>query len=151
MKDHSTHDIKVLNELILTTIDSVEGYSEAAKEADNPTFKSLFSQWAQERQRVVGELQGQVRSLGGEPVTEGSVLGSAHRVFLNIRDSLSKGDTGVINEVERGEDYIKEKYEEAMEDHDISELVRPVLARAYDSVLHGHDQARDLKHQINRT
>lgn len=151
MKDYSTHDIKVLNELITTTIDSVEGYSEAAKEAANPTFKTLFSQWAQERQRVVGDLQGQVRTLGGEPKTEGSAMGSAHRVFLNIRDSLSKGDKGVIEEVERGEDYIKAKYEEAIEDDEISELVRPVLSRAYDSVLHGHDQARDLKQQIKRT
>jgi uncharacterized protein (TIGR02284 family) len=151
MKDHNTHDIKVLNELIMTTIDSVDGYSEAAKDADNPTFRNLFAQWAQERQRVVDDLQGQVRILGGEPTTDGSVLGSAHRVFLNLRDSLSKGDNGVIDEVERGEDYIKAKYEEAIDDDDLSDDVRPLLSRAYDSVLHGHNQARDLKLQLNRT
>ncbi|MBC7984733.1 MAG: PA2169 family four-helix-bundle protein [Candidatus Obscuribacterales bacterium] len=151
MKDLNTHDIKVLNELITTTLDSADGYSEAAKDAANPTFKNLFSQWAQERRQVVNELQGQVRILGGQPETDGSVLGSAHRVFLNIRDSLSKGDKGVVEEVERGEDYIKAKYEEALDDEDLSDLVRPVLGRAYDSVLQGHDQARNLKHRFEHS
>jgi len=148
MTDSKVHDIKVLNELIMTTLDSAEGYSEAAKDAENPTFKSLFSQWAQEREQVVRELQTQVRSLGGEPETAGSILGSAHRVFLNIRDSLSKGDKGVIAEVERGEDHIKAKYEAALDDDELSDRVRPALDRAYDSVIQGHDQARDLKQRL---
>jgi uncharacterized protein (TIGR02284 family) len=148
MNDHTTHDIKVLNELIMTTLDSAEGYSEAAKEADNPTFRNLFSRWSQERQHVANDLQSEVRTLGGEPETTGSLLGSAHRVFLNIRDSLSKGDKGVVAEVERGEDYIKAKYEAALDDEDVSDRIRPVLDRAYDSVIQGHDQARDLKHRL---
>lgn len=148
MNDHNTHDIKVLNDLIMTTLDSAEGYSEAAKDAENPTFKNLFSQWAQERQNVAQELQSEVRVLGGEPETAGSLLGSAHRVFLNIRDSLSKGDKGVVAEVERGEDYIKAKYEAAMDDVDISTHIRPALDRAYDSVIQGHNQARDLKQRL---
>jgi uncharacterized protein (TIGR02284 family) len=145
MSEPYTHDIKVLNELITTTLDSADGYSEAAKDADNPTFKNLFSQWATERRRVVNELQEQVRVLGGKPEDDGSVLASAHRMFLNVRDSLSKGDKGVVEEVERGEDYIKEKYEDALDDDDLSVSLRPILNRAYESVITGHDQARDLK------
>jgi uncharacterized protein (TIGR02284 family) len=148
MKDHATHDIKVLNELIMTTLDSAEGYSEAAKDAENPTFKNLFSRWAQERQNVAQELQSEVRILGGDPETAGSLLGSAHRVFLNIRDSLSKGDKGVVAEVERGEDYIKAKYEAALDDTELSDHIRPALDRAYDSVIQGHDQARELKQRL---
>ena len=34
MSDSYTHDIRVLNELITTTLDSVDGYSEAAKDAE---------------------------------------------------------------------------------------------------------------------
>jgi uncharacterized protein (TIGR02284 family) len=72
MSDPYTHDIRVLNELITTTLDSVDGYSEAAKDSDNPTFKNLFSQWASERRLVVNELQEQVRILGGKPQDDGS-------------------------------------------------------------------------------
>jgi uncharacterized protein (TIGR02284 family) len=147
---NDTHDIKVLNELITTTLDSADGYATAAKDADNPTFKNLFSQWGRERRQVVNELQEQVKLMGGKPSDDGSVLASAHRMFLNIRDSLSKGDKGVVEEVERGEDYIKNKFEEALEDDDLSVSVRPVVDRAYQSVIRGHNQARDLKRSYHR-
>ena len=145
MNETDTHDIKVLNELIMTTLDSVDGYQAAAKEAENPTFKTLFSKWADERRQVASELQDQVKELGGKPEDDGSVLGSAHRVFLSVRDSLSKGDKGVVEEVERGEDHLKAKYEDALDDDELSLTVRPLVNRAYRSVIHGHDQARDLK------
>jgi len=70
------HDIKVLNTLIETTLDSVDGYTEAAKDAGNPGYKMLFERRAAERRRVVNNLQGTVRSLGGEPEDDGSVLAS---------------------------------------------------------------------------
>jgi len=145
MNDTYSHDIKVLNELITTTLDSADGYSEAAKDADNPTFKNLFSQWAKNRRDVATELQAQVRTLGGDPQDDGSILGAAHRTFLNLRDSIGKGDKGIVEEVERGEDFIKHKYEEALDDDDLSEQVRPALSHAYDSVIEGHAQARNLK------
>jgi uncharacterized protein (TIGR02284 family) len=146
MNELNNHDIKVLNELIVTTLDSVEGYAEAAKDARNPTFKTLFSQWSKERRQVVRQLQDQVRTLGGDPDDDGSTLAAAHRVFLNLRDSFSKGDKSVVDEVERGEDFIMAKYEDALEDDHLSASVRPVVSEAYESVLRGHDQARNLKH-----
>lgn len=145
MKDTYSHDIKVLNELIMTTLDSADGYSEAAKDVDNPTFRDLFAQWSKNRRDVASELQAQVLTLGGKPIDDGSVLAAAHRTFLNLRDSIGKGDKGVVEEVERGEDYIKNKYEEALDDEDLSETIRPVLSHAYDSVIEGHAQARNLK------
>lgn len=149
MADVKEHDIEVLNDLIETTLDSAEGYGEAAKNAESPSIKSLFSQWAADRRQVVSELQGEVRVLGGEPEDDGSVLASAHRVFLNLRDKLSKGDKGVVDEVERGEDYIKARYEEALDDEDLSEPVREAVIRAYGSVKLGHEQARNLKHNFS--
>jgi uncharacterized protein (TIGR02284 family) len=142
------HDIKVLNTLIETTLDSVDGYAEAAKDADNPRYRNLFEQRASERRRVASELQSQVRTLGGKPEDEGSILAAGHRVFVSIRDSLSKGDKSVVEEVERGEDHIKAKFEKAIEDDDLSTPVRSAIKQAYGSVRTGHDQMRDLKHSL---
>lgn len=151
MNEGSNHDIKVLNELIVTTLDSADGYSAAAKDAKNETFRHLFSQWADNRRQVATDLQDQVRNLGGKPTDDGSLLASAHRAFLKVRESMSKGDKSVVEEVERGEDYIKNKYEDALDDDDISELSRPAIGRAYDSVIEGHAQARTLKQNYQRT
>lgn len=148
MGQSTQHDIKILNSLIETTLDSADGYGQAAESASNSSYKNLFSQWSTERRKVVSDLQGQVRNLGGAPDTDGSTLAAGHRVFLKVRDSMTKGDESVIDEVERGEDFIKAKYEGALEDEELSAAVRDAVVRAYGSIKTGHDQARDLKHSF---
>jgi uncharacterized protein (TIGR02284 family) len=144
------HDIKILNTLIETTLDSADGYSEAAKKAGNSSYKNLFEQWGAERRQVVASLQDQVRRLGGTPDDDGSVLAAGHRMFLRLRDTVStKGDESVIDEVERGEDFIKAKYEAALKDDELSASVRDAVSQAYSSVKAGHDQASRLKHSAH--
>jgi uncharacterized protein (TIGR02284 family) len=54
---HNTeHDIDTLNGLITVTIDSVDGYREAAKDSSNETFRTLFKDRANERDDVVVSL-----------------------------------------------------------------------------------------------
>lgn len=143
------HDIKVLNSLIETTLDSADGYREAAEKTEVASHRDMFQRWATDRRQVVTALQGQVRTLGGKPDEDGSILGATHRVFLKVRDSISKGDDSVVDEVERGEDFIKAKFEDAMEDKELSASVRDVVVKAYSSVKAGHDQARDLKRAVH--
>ena len=141
------HDIDALNGLITTTIDSVDGYREAATDASNESFRKMFMDRANERDDVVDQLQAEVSRLGGEPSDSGSALAGAHRMFVNLRDALTGGDDkAIIAEVERGEDHIKAKYEAAMADTDLSPDAMAVIRTCYQSVKSGHDQMRDLKH-----
>lgn len=142
------HDVRVLNHLIEVTIDSMLGYAEAAKDAHRPEFKDLFDRRASDRQRVAAGLQEQVRQMGGSPADEGTLAASVHRVFVDLRASLSKGDQAVINEVERGEDHIKSKYETALKDDDLSTPARQAIQDGYRSIIEGHDQMRDIKHAM---
>jgi uncharacterized protein (TIGR02284 family) len=149
MKRLADHDIKILNSLIGTTLDSADGYSQAALSAADRRHKELFQEWANDRRQVVRELQSQLRVLGGTPYGGGSLPG-AIRMFLNLRDSVTRGDESVVREVERGEDFIKEMYEEALDDEVLSSDVRPAVVRAYGAVKSGHDRTRDLKHSLQR-
>jgi uncharacterized protein (TIGR02284 family) len=151
MADAPKHDIKVLNSLIETTLDSADGYGQAAERASNTSYKNLFQQWSTERRQVVNDLQGQVRVLGGTPDDDGSTLAAGHRMFLKLRDSVTKNDESVVDEVERGEDFIKAKYEAALEDEELSVSVKDAVVRAYTSIKSGHDQARNLKHSFKRS
>lgn len=146
----SDHDIKVLNSLIETTLDSADGYSQAAGRATGSRYKDMFQQWANERRQIVTDLQSEVRTLGGEPEDDGSMLAAGHRMFLKLRDSVTRDDDSVVDEVERGEDFIKAKYEEALDDEELSDAARHAVMRAYGSVKSGHDQARHLKHSLSR-
>lgn len=143
------HDIDVLNTLIETTLDSADGYSQAAENAKQSGYKDVFIRWAGDRRQVVTQLQGQVRRLGGTPEDDGSILAAGHRMFLKLRDSVTGNDQSVIDEVERGEDFIKAKYEAALKDEELSSEVRNAVVQAYASVKTGHDQARDLKRQAH--
>ncbi|MET0254419.1 MAG: PA2169 family four-helix-bundle protein [Luteibacter sp.] len=146
------HDIKVLNSLIETTIDSAEGYGEAAKDAENTRYAATFQQRASERRQAAQSLQQQVRSLGGTPEDDGTVLAKAHRMFVELRSKMSsKDDTAIVDEVERGEDHIKHKYEDALKDNEITGATRAAIEGAYVSVKTGHDQMRDLKHALHGT
>jgi uncharacterized protein (TIGR02284 family) len=145
----SSHDISTLNSLIATTLDSVDGYSEAAKDSENSRFTSLFTTRAGERRQVANRLQQQVRSLGGKPEDDGTALAGAHRVFLNLKSVLTgKDDKAIINEVEAGEDHIKAKFEDAIADRELSASARAAIEEAYVSVREGHDEMRDLKHSM---
>ena len=57
-------------------------------------------------------------------------------------------DQAVINEVERGEDYLKDKFTAALNSGHLSGESRAVVERAYQSVLKGHDQVSAIKHGL---
>lgn len=145
----TSHDISTLNGLIATTIDSANGYEEAAKDSESGRFGPLFTSRASERRSVATRLQQRVSNLGGNPEDDGTVLAGAHRMFLNLKSMLTgHDDKAIINEVEAGEDHIKAKYEDALEDRDLSPAVRALIESCYVSVKEGHDEMRDLKHSM---
>lgn len=148
MASANHHDINTLNGLIETTLDSADGYRAAAEETDNPGYRTLFERRSFERRQVATELQGAVRGLGGEPEDDGSILAKAHRAFLDIKHALLRDEQAVVNSVENGEDYIKSKYEHALQDPELSATTRETVRRAYGPVKDGHDQMRDLKHAL---
>lgn len=143
------HDIKTLNSLIETVIDSADGYTEASKAAQRSRFEEIFQRRGAERQKLTTELQSKVRALGGEPESDGTLLAGAHRMFLNLRNSMSSDDTTIVDQVEAGEDHIKHKFEDAQRDNELSAATRVDIDQAYLIVKAGHDEIRDLKHALH--
>src|SRR5687767_4518712 len=126
------HDITVLNSLITTTIDSASGFERSAEDAEVPTFVEMFREFSQERRQVVGRLQERVRALGGTPDDDGSLKADLHRRWVDLRDAISRGgDKEIIEEVERGEDYLKGKYDAALQDGELSPETLAEIGRAH--------------------
>src|SRR5687767_4517176 len=143
-------EITTLNTLISTLIDSVTGFEDAATNLDsNSRLQQLFRERASERQRVVQDLHEEVRRLGGNPEDDGSFMGKTHQRFLDLKAAvMGRDDKAIINEVERGEDYLKGKFETALEGGTLSGETRSIVERAYQSVRSGHDQVSALKHGL---
>ncbi len=150
MADRNEHAVDVLNDLIKTTLDSVNGYREAAENADRSQYKGMFADRAVKRERLARELQDEVRALGGDPQTDQSMLGKAHNKFVDLKNALTGGsDKAVIDEVERGEDHIRDKFKDALDDDDLPAQVRSKVERFYQSVKADHDEVSRIKHTLH--
>jgi uncharacterized protein (TIGR02284 family) len=143
------YDIKTLNSLIETVIDSADGYTQAAKETAGSRFTEIFQRRGAERQQLTTSLQAKVRALGGTPEDDGTLLASAHRKFLNLRNAMSSNDVTIVDQVEAGEDHIKHKFEDAQRDNELTPATRADIDEAYLIVKAGHDEIRDLKHALH--
>lgn len=151
MGDRDTgHDVTVLNTLIATLLDSVEGYTKAAGDIENARLGTIFSDRARERREVASQLQAVVMQQGGQPEDDTSTMGAIHRTFFDLKTAITGRDNeAIVNEVERGEDYLKAKFETAMKNADLSPAARAAVDTAWTSVRAGHDQMSQLKHQMN--
>ncbi len=149
---HTPNDraVHVLNSLIETTLDSAHGYRKAAEGAENPEFKAMFTERAGKREELSRRLQQEVRSFGGEPEDDQSLMGRIHNKFAEMRgDLMGRDDKGVIDEVERGEDVIKAKFEAATRDDDLPEPARQLVMTEYASIKSDHDTISALKHRMH--
>ncbi|WP_153557190.1 PA2169 family four-helix-bundle protein [Roseimaritima sediminicola] len=137
--------LEKLQKLIRANIDSYDGFRESAEELKDERVAALFRELAAERSAMAAELQKHVEWNGKEAEDDGSVAASVHRTWINIRSKLNGGDTQVIlNEAERGEDHIKNAYEEVLKETSGSAM-NDVLQSQYASVKAGHDKVRDLR------
>ena len=140
-------EISTLNTLTATLIDSITGYEDAAANSDAGRFREMFRERATERQSCVEDLRAEVRRLGGNPEDDGSFMGKTHQRFLDLKAALTgRDEKAIINEVERGEDYIKAKFEAALNDGPLDGDSRAIVERCFQSVREGHDQMSQLKH-----
>tara|TARA_R110002073_G_scaffold149182_2_gene302670 strand:+ start:16329 stop:16799 length:471 start_codon:yes stop_codon:yes gene_type:complete len=137
--------VKKLQKLIRANIDSYDGFRESAEELSDKKLATLFREIANERSALATELQNYVQWNGEEAEDDGSASAGVHRAWINVRSKLNGGDPYVILiEAERGEDHIKNAYEEVLKDT-AGSAMNDVLLSQYAVVKAGHDKVRDLR------
>lgn len=141
--------ISVLNELIETCKDGAKGFASAAEKADSPELKSLFTKYSAQRTSFAADLDGMVISLRGEPAETGHVAAVMHRGWIDIKTAFAgNDDKALLNECERGEDYAKKAYMDALKE-DLPPDARAIVQRQSGEVKAAHDKVRDLRNAAN--
>src|SRR5215218_5149993 len=116
--------ISTLNSLIETCRDGPEGFRTAAEGVRGAELRELFHDYARQRAGFAGELQDEVRRLGGQPEQTGSLVASLHRGWMGLRSALEGGDERAIaGECGRGEAAAMAAYRSAL-DRDMPASVR---------------------------
>lgn len=148
----SQKSIDWLQSLIQINIDSRDGFKEAAEnlKESNPTLANRFCQWASDREAQANELQTLVAGNAEEPTSSGTFAAAAHRTWMDIRSALGGGDQAILDEAERGEDQIKAKYEEALNDMGGSEPCCETLRRHLAAIQVSHDEVKMLRDTHHR-
>ena len=141
----NTEVISALNRLIETCRDGQEGFKTAAGGVRSAELKSLFHEYSQQRARFVGELQQEVRRMGGEAEDAGSVSAALHRGWIGLKSALTGEDDGaILTECERGEDAAVASYRSAL-GTDLPANVRGVVERQFSEVKQAHERVRSLE------
>jgi uncharacterized protein (TIGR02284 family) len=137
--------ISILNNLIETCKDGQEGFQTAAESIRNSEFRRLFNIFAQQRAQFLTELQGEVHRLGGDVQKSGSLAGTIHRGWMNLKAAVTRGDeSAVIVECQRGEEAAVETYQEALK-ADLPLDVQYVVKRQYMDIKDAYDRIRILQ------
>jgi uncharacterized protein (TIGR02284 family) len=137
--------VDTLNNLIETCRDGQNGFKEAADNVKNPELKRLFNDIALERGQFAGELQQEVRKLGGDPEKSGSAAGAIHRTWMKIKGTLTgKDDHSILNECERGEDSAVEAYQDALKSP-LPTNILVIARRQFENVKVTHDRIKKLR------
>lgn len=143
--DLSAEVVDNIQKLHQANIDSVEGFREAADSISDSKLAVEFRKWARERHQQASELAKIVECSGDVVDRESSWLADLHRAYMSLRTALSSDDKyAILAEAERGEDQIKQAYEDVLKDTPGS-AVNDVLQKQYAQVKATHDQVRDLR------
>jgi uncharacterized protein (TIGR02284 family) len=135
-----------LQSLIQTNLDSMKGFAEAAEnlQGRGSSLEALFCNLSRERSEQAAELQALVGANREDPEAHSSMTAAAHRAWMDLRTALGGGDKAVLEEAERGEDYIKDRYEEALQDLGNCPCTQ-VLRHQYAAVKASHDKVKELR------
>jgi uncharacterized protein (TIGR02284 family) len=138
--------VSTLNNLIETCKDGQNGFQTAAEGVENDDLKTLFHTYSQQRAQFAGELQAEVRRLGGDPEKTGSLAATLHRGWIDIKSAVTDEDeNAVISECERGEDSAVRNYQDALGDENLPADIRSIVQRQFTEIKEAHDRIRALE------
>jgi uncharacterized protein (TIGR02284 family) len=124
----TTNDREVIEDLLAHVQDSINGYTDAAEIVKDPQLGDLFRRRAASRQKVANQFAERLRTLQpGEAVNrEGTTAGHLHQGFMKLRASIQDNEKAALAEVDRGESYLAERFERALE-RDVSVETRNLI------------------------
>lgn len=111
---------KNINELIEKNNDAYKGFNKAADKAENHQLKTFLSKQSSQRKQFAQELTNELRTADPDfkADDDGSVTGSLHRTWMDVKSALSgDNDEAILEECLRGEKAARDEYKEALEEN----------------------------------
>lgn len=139
--------IDELNDIIVRNYDASKGFQNAADNVKSSSLKTIFTDASTQRSTFAGELQQEVRTLGGEPKNESSALGAAHRTWMDVKSALSTNeDEAILDACVTGEKAAVKEYDKLLKKPDVPDVIRQRVEAQRNVVQRTLDEVRELEH-----
>jgi uncharacterized protein (TIGR02284 family) len=139
--------VSALNHLLEVCRDGEMGFWTAAEHVSDEGLKWMFKGIAQKRGQFAEELKHEIRHLGGAVAEGGSVAGSVHRGWMDVKTAF-RGihDSSILEEAVRGEGSAVKAYETAIAAR-LPSSAQSLVEKQYQDVRDTHDRVKALEQE----
>jgi uncharacterized protein (TIGR02284 family) len=142
--------LAMLQDLLDTSNEGARGFALAARDNREPGVVDLLKDGEEAYRTVAVELQDQVRLLGA-PEAGGTVKAPVYRGWISAKAvPVSRGTKSILEDCERGGDYVRGRYEDAMTS-ELPESLRALVERQYQRVTAIQGRVRLLRNRYPAT
>ncbi|KAA5820598.1 PA2169 family four-helix-bundle protein [Algibacter amylolyticus] len=135
-----------LNDLLEKTYDAEKGFKKAAENVDNTALKSYFKQKAQERYDFGHELKSEIKTFNQDIDKGGSITGSAHRAWMDVKSLFSLDDEeSMLEEAIRGEKSAVNEYNNVIKETSLPLSTKSILESQKNKIEHGLSRIKTLE------
>ncbi|MGC4234242.1 MAG: PA2169 family four-helix-bundle protein [Niabella sp.] len=144
--------IEALNDLIKINNDRVIGYRKAInelKEGEDEDLKTLFTSMANESEQYIEELSQKINEYGGDATDSATASGKLYQAWMDVKAFFTGGDRKtVLNNCEAGEDAAQRAYQAALDDEEVMEETKLLIAEQKAGLKQSHDKIRALRDTV---
>ncbi|XMO87358.1 PA2169 family four-helix-bundle protein [Algibacter sp. AS12] len=135
-----------LNDLLEKTYDAEKGFKKAAENVDNTALKSYFKQKAQERYDFGHELKSEIKTFNQDIDKGGSITGSAHRAWMDVKSLFSLDDEeSMLEEAIRGEKSAVNEYNNVIKETSLPLSTKSILESQKNKIERGLFRIKTLE------
>ncbi|TCP28393.1 uncharacterized protein (TIGR02284 family) [Tenacibaculum skagerrakense] len=137
MQNYTAQVATKLNNLLEKNYDAEKGYRTAAKNSKSNILTDFFERKSNERERFGQVLKNEIKSFGENPNEEGSLKGTAHRTWMNVKAFLTpENDEAMLEEALRGEQATIDEYNEVITSEiELPQSTNRILKNQRDEIL----------------
>jgi uncharacterized protein (TIGR02284 family) len=141
--------IKTLNRLADICEDGNRGYKDASEHIEHDDIKTILYRLSQQRALFEAELKNEITKLGGhtdgKEEDSGSILGTLHRRWIDVKEKFSSKDyEAILNECQRGDKAAVEAYEKALKE-DLPEYIKEMVTNQFKLIKGALTQLQEFK------
>lgn len=146
MKTYTEEVGEKLNDLLEKTYDAEKGFKKASENVNNAALKSYFTKKAQERYNFGHELKSELNAFGQEIDKGGSINGSVHRTWMDVKALFSSdNEESMLEEAIRGEKSAINEYSAVINETSLPNSTKSILESQKNRIENGLSTIKTLE------